>query len=439
MKELGNHLWQMFTRPVSKFLGEGILGGILLIIATLVALFLANSSFHGSYESILHINLHFGIGDFGYDASLQHFINDGLMVIFFFVIGLEIKRELLVGELSSVKKALLPAIAALGGMVVPAAAYILLNLGGEYAAGWGIPMATDIAFALGIMAILGNRVPFSLKVFLLALAIFDDMGAILVIAIFYGGPINWTSLLIGFLLLLCSVVLNVLGVRKTLPYALLGVGLWFVLLNSGIHATVAGVLLALTIPARSKMDQEVFKNKTGELVRDFPETPVEIMVVDENQREFMKKIQCSVNDLDSPLQRLEDSLHDVSNFIILPIFAFANAGVQFLGGNESLSLLHPVSLGIMAGLVLGKPLGIFLSVLLSTALGIAKMPEGVSKLQVLGVGCLGGIGFTMSIFITNLAFSDSAAQSQAKFAILLASLMSSILGIILLAKAAHKK
>lgn len=300
-------------------------------------------------------------------------------------------------------------------------------------------MATDIAFALGVMAILGNRVPFSMKVFLLALAIFDDMGAILVIAVFYGEPLNWTSLLIGLIILLSSIALNALGVRKTLPYAILGLALWFALLNSGIHATIAGVLLAFTIPARSKMDQNVFKNKTGDLIRDFPDTPVEIMVVDENQRDFMKKIQCSVNDLDSPLQRLEDSLHDVSHFIILPIFAFANAGVQFLGGGESLSLLHPVSLGIMTGLVIGKPLGIFLSVMLANALGITRMPDGVSKLQLLGVGCLGGIGFTMSIFITNLAFSDSVAESQAKFAILMASILSSVIGIVILARAARKK
>ncbi len=438
MKELGNHLWQMFTRPVSKFLEEGILGGLLLIVGTLVALFLANSPFQESYESFLHMDLHFGVDGFGYDASLQHFINDGLMVVFFFVVGLEIKRELLVGELSNVKKAILPAIAALGGMIVPASLYFLLNLGGDYATGWGIPMATDIAFALGVMAILGNRVPFSLKVFLLALAIFDDMGAILVIAVFYGEPLNWASLLFALIILLSSIALNVLGVRKTLPYAILGLALWFALLNSGIHATIAGVLLAMTIPARSKMDQKVFKNKTGDLIRDFPDTPVEIMVVDESQREFMKKIQCSVNDLDSPLQRLEDSLHDVSNFIILPIFAFANAGVQFIGGGESLSLLHPISLGILAGLVIGKPLGIFLSVLLANALGITRMPDGVSKLQLLGVGCLGGIGFTMSIFITNLAFTESIAQSQAKFTILLASLLASVLGIVLLSKSAHR-
>ena len=438
MKELGNQLWQMCARPISKFLGEGVLGGVLLILGTLIALFLANSPYHESYESLLHIPLRFSVGEFGYDDSLQHFINDGLMVIFFFVVGLEIKRELLVGELSTVKKALLPAIAALGGMIVPASLYVLFNLGGEFAAGWGIPMATDIAFALGVMAILGNRVPFSLKVFLLALAIFDDMGAILVIAVFYGEPLNWTSLLIGLILLLSSVVLNVLGVRKTLPYAILGLGLWFALLNSGIHATIAGVLLALTIPARSKMDQKIFKNKTGDLIRDFPDTPVDIMVIDENQREYMKKIQCSVNDLDSPLQRLEDSLHEVSNFIILPIFAFANAGVQFLGGGESLSLLHPISLGILAGLVIGKPIGIFLSVMLANALGITNMPEGVSNLQLLGIGCLGGIGFTMSIFITNLAFVDTIAQSQAKFAILMASLLSSVIGIVLLAKTAHR-
>ena len=439
MKKLGKRLWQMLTHPVSKFLEDGILGGVLLILGTLVALFLANSSYHDSYESMLHLELGFRIGGFGYEASLEHFINDGLMVIFFFVVGLEIKRELLVGELCSMKKALLPAIAAFGGMIVPAGLYFLLNFNGDYASGWGIPMATDIAFALGILAILGNRVPFSLKVFLLALAIFDDIGAILVIAVFYGGPINWTSLLIGLGLLLCSVALNVFGVRRTLPYALLGIALWFTLLNSGVHATIAGVLLAMTIPARSKLDQQGFKNQTGDFIRNFPDTPVEIMVVDEDQRELMKKIQCSVNDLDSPLQRLEDSLHDVSNYLILPIFALANAGVQIIGGSSEQTLFNPISIGILAGLVLGKPIGIFLAVLLSSATGVASMPDGVTKLQILGVGCLGGIGFTMSIFITNLAITDTVPQNEAKLAILLASVLSSVIGILALNKAADRR
>ncbi len=432
MKELGNQFWQLCTRPISKFLEEGVLGGLLLVFAALTAIVWANSPANHLYESLLHQNVTFGVGPLAYEASFHHFVNDGLMAIFFFVVGLEIKRELLVGELSETKKALLPAVAAVGGMVFPAMIYVLFNLQGDYISGWGIPMATDIAFALGVMALLGNRVPLALKVFLLALAIFDDMGAILVIAIFYGDEINLYNLLIAGTLLALSILLNIKGVRNPLPYALIGLFLWFALLNSGIHATIAGVLLALTIPARSKMDSVNFKRQTGELIRTFPETPVQIMVTDENQREYMKRIHCSVDDLDSPLQKLEDMLHGFSSFVILPIFALANAGVHLSGEGGTLQLLHPVSLGIFAGLVLGKPLGIFIVVYLSSRIGLTKLPEQVEMKHILGIGCLAGIGFTMSIFVTNLAFADASVINQAKIAILAASIVSSLLGIILL-------
>lgn len=432
MKELGNQFWQLCTRPISKFLEEGVLGGLLLVFAAISAIVWANSPANHLYESLLHQSVTFGVGPLAYEATLHHFVNDGLMAIFFFVVGLEIKRELLVGELCETKKALLPAVAAFGGMVFPALLYVLFNLQGDYISGWGIPMATDIAFALGVMALLGNRVPLALKVFLLALAIFDDMGAILVIALFYGDEINLYNLLIAGTLMAVSIFLNVKGVRKTLPYALIGLFLWLALLNSGIHATIAGVLLALTIPARSKMDHVNFKRHTGELIRTFPETPVQIMVTDENQREYMKKIHCSLDDLDSPLQKLEDMLHGFSSFVILPIFALANAGVHLSGEGGALQLLHPVSLGIIAGLVLGKPLGISIVVYLSSRLGLTKLPEQVEMKHIFGIGCLAGIGFTMSIFVTNLAFTDDSVINQAKIAILTASIVSSIFGIFLL-------
>lgn len=432
MKELGNQLWQMIIRPVSKFLEEGILGGVLLAIAAAVAIVWANSPFYMSYADLMHLEINLSVGRLEYHSSLLHFINDGLMAIFFFVVGLEIKRELLVGELCEPRKALLPAVAALGGLVVPAVFYTLFNVGTPGLSGWGIPMATDIAFALGAMSLLGNKVPFALKVFLLALAIFDDMGAILVIALFYGESIRINNLLAAGCILAISLILNAKGVRKTLPYGVLGFFLWIALLGSGVHATVSGVLLAMTIPARNIHDHFSFKKQTKELIRDFPETPVQIMVTDETQREYMKRIKCSVDDLDSPLQRLEDSLHDVSNYIILPIFALANAGVRVVSGESGIDLLHPVSLGIFAGLVFGKPIGIFLAVWITHRIGIAKLPEDVRLMHIAGIGFLGGIGFTMSIFVTNLAFSVDSLIDQAKVAILISSTTSAVIGVIFL-------
>jgi Na+:H+ antiporter, NhaA family len=439
MKEIGNQLWQLISRPVSKFLEEGILGGVLLLMAATVALVWANSPFFMTYQNLLHMEINLSLGGLEYNASLQHFINDGLMAIFFFVVGLEIKRELLVGELCEPKKALLPAVAAIGGMAVPAGIYAVLNADTPGIDGWGIPMATDIAFALGVMAILGNRVPFALKVFLLALAIFDDMGAILVIALFYGESIHITNLIVAGSILGVSLILNAKGVRKPLPYGILGVFLWLALLGSGIHATVAGVLLAMTIPARSIHNHFSFKKHTKELLRDFPETPVQIMVTDEAQREFMKRIKCSVDDLDSPLQKLEDSLHDVSNYIILPLFALANAGVRVVSGENGINFFDPVILGIFAGLVLGKPIGITLAVWLTTRIGLTRLPDGVRMIQILGIGCLGGIGFTMSIFVTNLAFVAGPMTDQAKVAILISSMTAAIIGVLFLGRLYKKK
>ena len=434
MKEYTNQTWQSACKSVSKFIDGGMLGGALLLAATIIAFVWANSPFHESYDTLIHVPISLSVGAFELNNSVGHWINDGLMAVFFFSIGLEIKRELLVGELSDVKSALLPAVAALGGMIVPATLYVIINMGGQYTSGWGIPIATDIAFALGVVVILGNRVPLSLKVFLLALAIFDDMGAILIIALFYTDEINILNIGIGIVILMISSFMNYKGVRKISPYALLGIVLWLAFLGSGIHATVAGVLLAFTIPARSKHDNVSFKKEAHDLIHKFPESYFDRMVIDEGQRDSMKRIQCSVEDLDTPLQKLEDKLHGFANYFIIPLFALANAGVSVIHGKVEISLIHPISLGIIIGLIIGKPLGICLFVLASDKLGFTRLPEGITKLQFLGVSCLGGIGFTMSLFITNLAFMDLDAINQAKVAILIASLVAAILGVFLLTR-----
>lgn len=442
MKKITNDLVRFITWPVSKFLQHGMIGGVLLLTATLIAFFWANSPLAESYHDLLHTPVSLSIASFKLDSTLAHWINDGLMAIFFFVVGLEIKRELLVGELCDRKKALLPAIAALGGMIVPAILYTLFNFGGPTSSGWGIPMATDIAFAVGVMVVLGKRIPAPLKIFLLALAIFDDMGAIIVIAVFYTGSVNVMNLIIAAIILMVSTFLNYIGVRRTSPYALLGVALWLVLLNSGIHATIAGVLLAMTIPSRSKTGSTEFLCNAGKMIEEFPDKEVHIMVVDEKQREVMKNMQVCIEDLNTPLQRLEDGLYGMANYVIVPLFALANAGVSVFHGTTEITLLHPISIGVILGLVLGKPVGIFVFTLVSAKIGLTRLPKNVTKLQIWSIGCLGGIGFTMSLFVTNLAFQDAAYIDQAKFSILIASLISAILGstlFLLLGKNAEKK
>jgi Na+:H+ antiporter, NhaA family len=387
---------QRLVRPFQEFADLEASGGILLISCTVAALIWANSPFAGSYFHFWHMDLTFGrIG--GLLAKPLHFwINDGLMALFFLLVGLEIKRETLVGELASFRKAALPIAAAFGGMIVPAAFYLLFNHGGPGAAGWGIPMATDIAFALGVLALLGDRVPTSLKVFLAALAIADDIGAVLVIAFFYTAQISWPSLGVGGLFFVALLVVNRAGARHLLIYAILGVGLWLAFLQSGIHATVAGVLLAITIPARQcTASRAVLTNN------------------------------------ESPMLRLEHALIPWNRYIIMPVFALANAGVA-LGGGAARSVVAPVSLGVIFGLVIGKPTGIVLFSWLATRTRLAAMLDGIGWRQIVGVGMLGGIGFTMSLFIANLAFGDGHALETAKVGILVASVVSGIAGAIVL-------
>jgi len=374
-----------------------------------------------------------GLGGFSLAKPLLLWINDGLMAIFFFVVGLEIKREVLVGELASLQQAALPIAAAMGGMVLPAITYVALNSGKPGITGWGIPMATDIAFALGIFALLGKRGAPSLKVFLTALAIVDDIGAVLVIALFYTANIAWVSLAVAVLFMGLLLVSNRLGIRHPLVYAVLGIGLWFAFLKSGIHATVAGVLLAMTIPARARIDTDQFLARSTAILREIEDVgrSGREMLAGQGRHAAIQALETACQHVETPLQRLEHALHPWVTFVIMPLFALANAGVR-LFGQAPASLIHPVALGVIAGLVLGKPIGIALCTWLAVQSGIAALPSGVAWRQILSTGCLAGIGFTMSLFIAGLAFGGSPLLDVAKIGIMIGSLVAGMIGWIML-------
>lgn len=426
--------------PLQQFLHAEASGGILLIIFTIVALVWANSPLAETYHNLWHTNLSIDIGGLGLNYSLHHWINDGLMVIFFFVVGLEIKRELLVGELSSVKKSALPIAAALGGMIFPAAIYTLFNTGTDGASGWGIPMATDIAFVVGILALLGNKVPLSLKIFILALAIVDDIGAVLVIAVFYTSEISFISLMIAAGLLVLLVAMNRSGVRNLLIYSLVGVALWLAFLKSGVHTTVAGVLLAFTIPASSRINTKKFSNETEALIKDFDNAGEHgnNVLTNSERLTIVDQIENNCEKILTPLQRFEHGLHPWVSFFIMPIFALANAGVS-IGGDFSSSLTNYVSIGIVLGLFIGKQIGIFSFSYLAVKFKLASQPEGVSWKKIYAAAILGGIGFTMSLFIANLAFNSEELLNTAKVGILSGSLISGIIGFIILKSALNKR
>ncbi len=423
------------VRPFQEFVKLEASGGILLLACTVLALAWANSPWGKSYVDLWHTQATIGIGGFILSKDLLHWINDGLMVVFFFVVGLEIKREVLAGELASAKKAALPIAAALGGMIVPAAIYSIFNAGGAGAMGWGIPMATDIAFALGALTLLGNRVPLALKVFLTALAIVDDIGAVLVIALFYTTQISWLWLFIGGIILLALIVANQVGVRSLLFYTLLGIGLWLAFLQSGIHTTIAGVLLAMTIPARARIHRDAFLERSRALLSEFEQASghSENILTNPVQQAALQELETACEQTETPLQRFEHALHPWVTFTIMPIFALANAGVTF-AGDVSVMLIHPVSIGVAAGLVLGKQLGITLFTWLAVKSRLAVLPNGITWKQIYGVGWLGGIGFTMSLFIATLAFDGSELLTAAKLGILTASLLAGIVGWMYLAR-----
>jgi NhaA family Na+:H+ antiporter len=427
-------------RPFQVFAANRLAGAILLLAATGAALLWANSPWSGSYAALLGMKVTAGAGTFVLSKPLLLWINDGLMGVFFFVVGLEIKRELLAGELSTLRKAALPIAAAVGGMVVPALLYHLLNRGGPGAAGWGIPMATDIAFALGVLALLGDRVPVGLKVFLTALAIVDDIGAILVIAVFYTDSISVFSLGVGGALFLVSIAANAAGVRNPVVFFLLGTAVWLAFLKSGVHATLAAVLMAMTIPARTRVPgEEVVERLASHLdsLRRVGVAGGQRMLTLEQQH-VMGGMERLLEEASAPLQRLEHGLVGLVTFLVLPVFALANAGVSVEGGLGA-ALRDPVCLGIILGLFAGKQLGVLGFSWLAVRSGVASLPEGVSWRHVHGVGTLGGIGFTMSLFVAGLAFPGPAGlQDVAKVGILTASLVSGVVGILLLRSAVRE-
>ena len=426
---------KILLRPFQSFFAQESASGILLLAAALVALVWANSPLAPAYFEIWETHLVVGVGDLVLDQSLHHWINDGLMAVFFFVVGLEIKREVLMGELAAPRKAALTVAAALGGMAMPTLVYALLNARGVGAAGWGIPMATDIAFALGVLALLGSRIPLSLKVFVTAIAIMDDLGAVLVIAFFYTAELSWGAIELAAVMLILLALLNRGGVLRPLPYALLGVVLWLAFLASGVHATIAGILLALTIPARRAIDDTEFLQRTELLVAEFAEAADPgLAVPTPDQRNALHSLEVAVRDVEAPLPRIEHALHPWVAFFIMPVFALANAGVS-IGGDLGAVFGSPISLGVILGLFLGKPVGILTASWIAVRTGLGDLPSDIRYRHLWGVSLLCGIGFTMSLFIATIALPDHRLLDTAKIGILTASLLSGIAGALILARA----
>jgi len=421
------------TRPFQRFAHQAASGGIALLAFTIIAMVWANSPWEHSYHAIWHTDLSIGVGSYVLSMSLHHWINDGLMVIFFFVVGLEIKREILTGELSSPRKAMLPIAAALGGMIFPALIYTAFNFGTPEILGWGIPMATDIAFALGILALLGDGVPLPLKVFLAALAIVDDLGAVLVIALFYTSDLDLAALGLGLVVLLLMMGLNQVGVRSPLVYFLFSLVVWLCFLKSGVHATIAGVLAAMTIPARTILDEDKFLFRTRFLIDEVkkPDDPAELGGHREKVRTLAQNLETASELVQPPLHRLEHALHPWQAFVIMPVFALANAGITIGAGFGDL-LLESATLGVIVGLIVGKQIGVTLFSWIAVKAGWASLPNGVSWKLIYGVGWLAGIGFTMSLFIAGLAFHDENHLMMGKAGILVGSLIAGIAGYTLL-------
>ncbi|MGF1532198.1 MAG: Na+/H+ antiporter NhaA [Bernardetiaceae bacterium] len=430
---------ERMTNPIKAFMNSSSSSGIVLFLSALLSLWIANTAFSESFYQFWQTKFTIGIGSFKVSKSLLYWINDGLMSMFFFVVGLELKREILEGELSRPRKALLPIVAGIGGMLVPALIYWQLNRGTDAVSGWGIPMATDIAFALGVLYLLGDRVPLSLKIFLTALAIIDDLGAVLVIALFYTSEISLTNLGIGMLFMGAMLLANRMGVRSVLVYGVLGIGgLWLAFLLSGVHATIAAVLAAFTIPASVRISKEEYSDRMSRLMEDFQRCrPTSQSMITPRMQEVLDQIKLATDAAIPPLQKLEHGMHGLVAFVVMPIFALANAGVA-LSGDIGDILSTPISLGVLLGLVIGKTTGIVGFVFAFEKIGLIQRPSGMGYTQLLGLACLAGIGFTMSLFITSLAFESELYIRQAKIAILLASLVAGVAGYLLLRFSAPK-
>jgi NhaA family Na+:H+ antiporter len=407
------------TPALREFLATEAAGGVLLLAATAIALVWANSPWSDAYQTLWSTDLELALGHHELVLDLREWVNEGLMAIFFLVVGMEVKRELLLGELRNPRAAALPVVAAIGGMVVPALVYLALNPSGEAARGWGIPTATDIAFAVGVLALVARSAPPVIRLFLLTLAIVDDIGAIVVIALFYSGSIDvaWLAGAAAVVALVC--VLRGFGLVATPVFLSLGVALWVAVHASGVHATVAGVIMGLLVPATPALTREIVRSRTDDLIDVF--TP-------EAARETTRIARQSV----SQLEWLEHQLHGWSSLLIVPLFALANAGVELTGGAIERAVDSPVTWGVFLGLVVGKTVGISAAAWGAIRAGVAELPQGVSTRQLVGAASLGGIGFTVSLFITTLAFDTAALGDEAKIAILASSAVATALGSLLL-------
>ncbi len=413
------------TASFQEFFRSEAIGGALLVICAATALIVANSGWAEAYARVWSTPLRIAVGTAELSLTLHQWINDGLMAVFFLLVGLEIKRESLAGELSSPRQAALPIAGAIGGMIVPAAVYAATNGGGAATHGWAIPMATDIAFALGVLAIVAPNAPAGLKIFLAALAIVDDMGAVLVIALFYTSEIGWGALGVAAAIVGSLVTLNVLRVRHLLPYLVLGVGLWFFVHESGVHATIAGVVLAFTIPTRTRINAAEYSAQARGLLDEFDRTETGDLLVltSKGQQEAIIGVERASEAVTAPLLRLEHALHRFSSFVVMPLFAFSNAGVVLSGSPSA-----RVTAAVMLGLMVGKPLGITAGALGAVRWGLATLPEGVTWRALHGTAWVGGIGFTMSLFIATLAFDNDMLVDAAKIGILGGSLVAGAIG-----------
>lgn len=435
----------IILRSMKNISSLNLVASVLLFVTAILAAVVANSSLAPAYNSFLSHELHLRIGDFnlfshgGHPLTMLQFINDCLMTIFFLAVGLEIKRELLVGELSSFRKAILPFIAACGGMILPVVIYFLLvEPSSPEMQGMAIPMATDIAFSLGVLSLLGKRVPLCLKIFLTAFAVVDDIGGILVIAIFYSGHVSYWYLVAAFILYLFLYYMGRMGVTEKLFYLFFGVIIWYLFLQSGIHSTISGVILAFVIPARPRLDAGKYIEKIRGIIDEFPVVNSDHIVLTKEQIAKLKRVERASDHVISPLQSLEDNLHGLVNFVILPLFAFANAGVVLGSGD---SLVGNVSTAVAVGLLVGKFLGILVFTWAAIKFGVARMPEGMNWKNLTGVSLLGGIGFTVSLFIANLSFAECHPEllNQAKFGVLIGTVLSGFLGYLVLNKVLPQK
>ena len=412
---------RLVARPLARFLHVEAAGGILLLLATVVALGWANSPWQESYRDVWHTVATVGVGDYALSETLQHWVNDGLMAVFFFVVGLEIKRELVAGDLSQRRDAMLPAIAAVGGMVVPAAIYMAFNAGGDGSHGWGVPMATDIAFAVGVLALLGDRVPAPAKLLLLALAIVDDIGAIAVIAIFYTEDLAFGWLAAAVVGLAIVAQMRRLKVWYGPVYLVAGVLIWWFTLQSGVHATIAGVALGLVTPARPLLPAPQAEEIADRLAAE-PDLSVE----------DVREVSFALRESVSVAERVGEDLHPWSSYLIIPIFALANAGIPLSWDAIGDAAGSAVTLGVVAGLVIGKPLGIVAAAYIAVRTGLGRLPDGVTWPHIGGIGALAGIGFTVSLFITGLAFDSPTLRDQAALGVLAASVLAALAGVVVL-------